>query len=336
MRKVQLERPRDQAGPSRLIVPDAIDCVVGQRTSIYLDSLYFGSAQPAFTLEGGLGALEADRWTWLPEATEEGTKGRVRLRAADGGHVSWRTVVRPALAQPGQSLRVLVMGDSLSDAGVPAHWVEYADDLLVAAGVDVTWLGDRQSSGQSAHIYHAATAGSSFLWWIGTYTGLPTDSPFFVNNKVDPYQYGLNTWGGDGDPDVVISILGTNSYGTVNIGTGTEAAEWAAIHSQMDTLYDAIREAWPNAYLCPAYGFPVSQLYRPLGGTVRERKQIFAEWARANFRARQHAGQRLALPPTVGPIDPVAGFPPDNDHFNSTGAAELGRQMYCFLRRFCQ
>ncbi len=342
LRKIAaLSYARDNPGPGRLVLPPRIDLVVGQDHSIWLETIWLGDVRPTWEMAGP-GALSgsgiAARWSWTPTADDVGAY-RLTLRA-EGGHVSTILVVHPAVATPA-SIKILTIGASFETAAVPGNWLEYVDAHAISAGITITWLGTKQAVGATADIYSEATAGSSYLWWVGTATGAPgispfrspqTGTPFFV----DPLKYSDESLHG-AVPDLVIIDQGQNSFGTVNIGTGTEAAEWAAIESQMKTFHDAMVEAWPNATLAPAYALPCNGILHPLGDGHRYRRHIFIEKIKADMEARALAGQRIEIPPMLHCIDPDGGFPhsPENDHFDTDGAVELGRAMFGFLRRFC-
>lgn len=321
----------DVPGENRLILPPTLDLVVGVEAVLWLEQICVAEELPAFTLQGP-GAIVSDtHWAWTPEASDVGTR-KIRLSTGDGT-ISRTMTIRPAVAPGSPSLKVLCIGASFLTAAPPANWIEYADDALIAAGVDVTWLGTDQAVGQSAHIFSESQAGSSFVWWSGQDQGGGWGPcPFQFGDYGDPIdvlRYGEEELGGE-VPDVVVMDINTNDYATLDLES---PAALATIMANADTVIDALRAAWPNAWICWVVAPPCDAELHPLGDDHRLRRHLYGEEAYEKIRTRRAAGQRVTACQELGSIDPDAGFDA-NDHWNSDGAQDIGRAMHTFLRRF--
>ncbi len=297
---------------------------------LWFEQFVVGASLPTITLQGP-GSLEAYRWKWTPEASDVGTR-KLRLSTPDGT-ISRTMTIRSAAASGSPAIKVLCIGASFLTAAPPANWIEYVDDALIAAGVGVDWLGTTQAVGQSAHIFSESQAGSSFLWWSGQDQGAgwgPCPFQFGAyGGPLDVLRYGEEELAGE-VPDVVILDVNTNDYATLPLGN---PAALATIMANADTVLDALRAAWPNAWICWVVAPPCDGELHALNDDHRLRRQLYAETAYENIRARRAAGQRVTSCQELASINPVTGFD-SNDHWNAAGSQDVGRAMYTFLRRF--
>lgn len=324
----------NRAGTARLIVPPELELVVGVPAVLWFEQICLAAALPTFTMSGP-GSIDSLRWTWTPAAADVGTH-RLTLRALDG-KVSTRLTVRPAAAAGSPSIKLHVVGASFEGAAIPVNWLEYADTSLVAAGVDVTWMGTQQAVGQSAHIEHEGIPGAGHRWLNGANTGVSGVSPYVFGGYggvLLPGRYFDEQHAGV-RPDLIIADLGANGYTTANLAV---QAEFDQLIAEADIFHDALIEACPDAWICPVLAVPCSAALHALNDAHRQRRHRFAEMMLANLRARIAKGQRIRICQEIGCLDPINAFPvaPEvlNDHFDESGAVEIGANMYTFIRRF--
>jgi len=320
---------KDVPGSARIVFAPKLDLVVGVPAMQWWEGLAIGAglpSVPAFSTSG-YGTYDGTSWSHTPVAGDVGT-ARLHFLAADGD-VSTLVTTRPAIAAGSPAIKILCIGDSFTGAAVPVCWIEYVDVLLVAAGVAVTWLGTQQSVGQSAHVYHEGYPGRSYAWWIGEYQDAFGDSPFlFADVDLDPARYATEQLAGQ-TPDLVICILGANGYTTMDLN---DPAACPDLIRQAGVLFDAMQVAWPSAWIAVSLAIPCRGEHAQ-NDLHRQRRHRFAEQMLVALKARIKAGQRIAVLPEIGCIDP-ANFPTGNDHFNAAGAEDLGRSMYGLVRRF--
>lgn len=130
-----------------MVVPPTIYGVQGRECNVYFDNLYLASASDYLqdvTAAESISQHQAERWTWVPAGALEA--GTLSFSAADkrtGTALTTKTTnQRAAAATAGNGLnkKVLVIGDSLVNAGVITQTLL---DIAATDVMGVTLLGTR-------------------------------------------------------------------------------------------------------------------------------------------------------------------------------------------------
>lgn len=162
-----------------MVIPPTIYAVQGRECNVYLDNLHVGRSsqwEHDITTTGSVGSQQNERWTWTPSAAV--TTGTITIDAynpRNGVKMASKTAnIRAAAstAQSGTTKKVMVIGDSLVNAGVITQTL-----LDIAAGGDVmgvTLLGTQGTAPNK----HEGRGG----WTVDNYTTAgPTYYDFTVS-----------------------------------------------------------------------------------------------------------------------------------------------------------
>lgn len=139
--------------PPEMVLPPFIYAVEGRECNVYFDNLMVGADSLSFdaTSSSDSGQQQNERWTWTPAAPIQ--SGSISISAVDrrsGGTLTSKAATqRAAAATAGAGLtkKVMVIGDSLVNAGVITQTLL---DIATTDAMGVTLLGTR-GSGTNKH-----------------------------------------------------------------------------------------------------------------------------------------------------------------------------------------
>lgn len=344
----------------QLTLPPAIYAVPGVPLSVYFDNVVLTESpeQYRFDVTCPIGATEARRWTVTPTDADVGRYVfTLVVRNAQGAELERaRTLlhVAPRDAGAGRSLRLLIVGDSLTNA---THYPNELARLLSEPGNPRwTMLGTHRPASAAAGVAHEGYGGWTWKSFLSLYT--PADektaagplarkrtSPFiFVGVDAKPTldiaRYVREACDNQ-PPDVVTFLLGINDCFSANpndpvamdksIGAALENAE---------NLLQAFRAA------CPGTDFAIGLTTPPNAresGFEANYKGKYHRWGWKRIQHRlvqrmltQFGGreaQRIFVVPTELNLDPVDGYPENNGvHPNVSGYQQIGATFYAWLK----
>ena len=234
----ELELVRD----SVFWVPPKLYTTEGTETSIYFAGLTdLPLGQYEFDITDNIeGRHQQERWLLDQVSTGENkatlrifAKGRARYRLVE----STKVVRVGSSAGSGQTPKVLMIGDSLVNAGIITQTVI---DNASGDAMGVELLGTRGSGSNR----HEGRGGWTFAKYATDYTGGTYGAnPFWIGGAVDFGQY--LTDNSISAPDFVLFNLGTNETTSVSGDDDSYAAASSGLgHAQ--TIIDSIHEYDPN------------------------------------------------------------------------------------------
>lgn len=218
-----------QAEPAdelHLLLPDIIPAVPGREVNIYFDNLILAPVKWQDFLQVDVDCLrglqQEERFTWTPKPDEIGDFGlTIKFIDPDGEVVAeGKTIIRvfPADAGAGKAASLLIVGDSLTNAGI------YPSELYKLFQGDtnpkISEIGTKLANPAQPEIKHEGYGGwraETFVNMWGPDTGSPdkprTRSPFLYEKDGKPaldfQKYCDENNGGKG-PDFITILLGCN------------------------------------------------------------------------------------------------------------------------------
>lgn len=338
----------------QLTLPPVFYAVVGLPMSIYYDNIVL-TERPEdfhFAVQSDLGTAESLRWTVTPTASQVGDH-RMTITVADRqGKMTDRgqLVVRvvPADAGAGRSIRLLIVGDSLTHASVYPN--EIARLLTAPGNPTCTLLGTHRPAGVAKGVVHEGYGGWTWARFATHYDPQPDpakrkiSSPFvFLKDgkpALDVAHY-LATTAEAHSPDYVTFLLGINDCFHTNpddsqaIDTKIEA-----MFRQADVLLAAFRQAAPKAALGVCLTTPPNARESGFEANYKGKYHRWG-WKRIQHRLVQRqleyfAGREkdgIFIIPTELNLDPQAGYPENNGvHPNATGYQQIGATLFAWLK----
>ena len=348
------------ASPLQLTLPPAVYAVPGGPMSVYFDNIVLTEKPEEFRFEVkcDIGASEARRWTVTPEDKDVGNHPiEITVKDASGKMVeSAKTMLRvaPRNAGAGRTLRVLVVGDSLTHA---THYPNEMARLLGEAGNPKwTMLGTHKPANAKPGVAHEGYGGwrwGTFLtMWDPKPAGVTQDRwrararvPFLYadkdgKGKLDMPRYIKEECGGQ-PPDVVTFLLGINDCFGAN--PEDKAAMDKTINDVLDNadkLLAVFHAAAPKAVLAVGLTTPPNSRESGFEANYKGKYHRWG-WKRIQHRLVQRMMERLGdrqrdniyLVPTELNLDPVDGYPTDNGvHPNPVGYAQIGGSFYAWIK----
>jgi lysophospholipase L1-like esterase len=342
-------------GPLRLTLPPEFYAVPGVETSLYYDNVVLTETPEAyrFAVTCDLGASEERRWTVTPAAENVGTHPlTVTVTDAQGkelGRASTTLRVVPADAGAGRSIRLLLVGDSLT------HATLYANEIarLLSLPGNPTWkmLGTHKPGGAAKGVAHEGYGGWTWARFATHYEPEPDgtykkrSSPFVflgADGKpvLDVKRYFDQECGGE-RPDFVTFLLGINDcFGANPDDPAAIDARIDAMFAQADVLLNAFREAAPNADLGLCVTTPPNSRESGFEANCKGAYHRWG-WKRIQHRLAQRELEKFAgcesehlfVVPTELNLDPVDGYPDNNGvHPNAVGYKQIGASLYSWLK----
>ncbi len=339
----------------RLVLPPALYAVPDVPLSLYHDNLVL-TEQPGalrFQVTCDLGVSEERRWTVTPTAEQVGdhplsvavldSAGKVLARRCAILHVA------RADAGAGRDLRLLIVGDSLTNA------TRYPTEIgrLLSLPDNPTWtmLGTRRPTTAVPGVAHEGYGGWTWSLFATRYEPTPDpaarkiSSPFVAlgadgKPTIDLPRYFEEQCGGQ-RPDVVTFLLGINDcFGANPDDPQAIDASIDTMFGHADTLLAAFRAVLPKADLALGITTPPNSRESGFEANYQGRYHRWG-WKRiqhrlverqiAKFQGR--ASERVFLVPTHVNLDPVDGYPVDNGvHPNAAGYDQIGQSFYAWLK----
>lgn len=338
-----------------LTLPPEFYGVPGVPVNVYFDNVVLTSTPTVyrFVVDCGLGTTSATHWTSTPTADDVGDhpwkltvtdrRGKTLATAA----MTFR--VAPATAGQQESIRLLIVGDSLTHATLYPN--ELARLLSLPDNPKWTMLGTHRPPATAPGVAHEGYAGWTWIRFAthfephpdGTYR--KRSSPFVFLNAagaptLDVNRYFDELCGGK-RPDYVTFLLGINDCFSANPDR-REAMDASidAMFKYADQLVTAFRRAAPDAELGICLTPPPNSREEAFDANYRGAFHRWG-WKRIQHRLVQreleHFGNRrqdnIFLIPTELNLDPVSGFPPSNGvHPNATGYRQIAATLYAWLK----
>jgi lysophospholipase L1-like esterase len=348
------------ASSLQLTLPPAFYAVPGVPMSVYFDNVVLTEAteQYRFEVTCPIGTSEERRWTVTPTDAHVGRHVfTLVVRDAPGAELERaRTLlhVAPREAGVGDSLRLLIVGDSLTNA---THYPNELARLLSTPGNPRwTMLGTHRPASAAPGVAHEGYGGWTWKSFLSLYT--PADEKTAAGPLARKRTSPFISVGADGKPnldlaryvreacdnqppDVVTFLLGINDCFSANpndpaamdksIGAALENAE---------NLLQAFRAACPQTIF--AIGLTTPPNARESGFEANYKGKYHRwGWKRIQHRLVQRMltqfsgreAQNIHVVPTELNLDPVDGYPENNGvHPNVTGYQQIGASFYAWLK----
>jgi hypothetical protein len=346
------------AGDLQLTLPPVVYATPDVQMSLYHDNLVLTETPEKYRFEitSKLGKSEALRWTVKPSDSDVGDHAiEVKIKdASDTVLESGRTTlhVSPRKSGEGKSLRLLIVGDSLTHATIYPN--EIANLLSRPGNPKWTMLGTHHPASALPTVNHEGYGGWKWAGFLTKFTA-PTPgvtagplagkstSPFIFPSAdgktgvFDLPRYFKEHCDGV-PPDVVTFLLGINDcFGADPNNPDKKINE---VLDQADKLLAEFHKAAPKALL--AVGLTTPPNSRQAGFTANYKdKYPRWGWKRIQHRLVQRMLERLSgresegihLVPTELNLDPVDGYPVNNGvHPNPTGYAQIGASFYSWMK----
>jgi lysophospholipase L1-like esterase len=262
--------------------------------------------------------------------------------------------VAPRKAGEGRSLRLLIVGDSLTNA---THYPNEMARLFRESGnPNWTMLGTHKPSNAKPGVAHEGYGGWKWDTFLTKWEPQPAGvaagplakrsaSPFLFadaegKRKLDLPRYFKEHCDNE-PPDVVTFLLGINDcFGAKPDDPAAMLKVIDAALDNADKLLAAFHAAAPNAVLAVGLTTPPNARESGFEANYKGRYHRWG-WKRIQHRLVQRMMERLGgrekegihLVPTELNIDPVDGYPVDNGvHPNKEGYAQIGASFYAWMK----
>lgn len=356
--------------PLRLILPPEIPAVPGREINLYFDNVILTPQRGMywFDVDCPRGLQQEERFTWKPTAQDVG-QYRLTLRVYNFQEVlvaEGSTIIKvyPAEAGAGKLLTMLLVGDSLTNAGV------YGGELLAlckeGGNPALKLIGSPgpggRNSGEHRHEGYGGWTARGFvsMWGPETWNaeGRRTRSPFLYEREGKPVldfaKYCEEHNGGQA-PDVITLFLGCND--TFNARENAIEAAVDVYIESMEALIKEFRRVGPETTIGVITLVPPAASQDATGvitGCGQTRWQYRRNQHRVLERSWQAFGGReaenLFLIPAYVNLDCVHNYPAqvlpanarnpeklisrqNNDvHPTAAGYRQIADTLYCWLK----
>lgn len=334
----------------RLTLPPAWYGVPGVPLALYYDNVVLTPSPEKYRFEVfcDIGKCESRRWAVTPGDGDVGDHPlRVVVQDSQGKELETAaSVLRvvPRNSGQGQSLRLLIVGDSLTAASL--YPAEIARLLSQPGNPRWELLGTRKSRQGAAGVLHEGIGGWTWNAFLSRYQ--PQEkviSPFlFVGQDgkavLDLPRY-FREHCGNQPPDVVTFLLGINDcFGANPEDPQAIDASIDAMFENADALLGAFRAAAPKAALAIGLTPPPNSREEGFQANYKGKYHRWG-WKRiqhrlverqlAKFSNREKEG--IYVVPTELNLDPVDGYPNNNGvHPNQLGYDQIGASFYGWLK----
>ena len=345
------------AGELQLTLPPIVYATPDVPMSIYHDNIVL-TEKPQnyrFEFQCSLGTSEARRWTVTPsdkdvgdhpvEVTVKDQAGQVIESGRLTLHIS------PRMAGEGKSLRLLIVGDSLTNASMYPN--EVAKMLARPGNPKWTMIGTHKPAGVAPDVRHEGYGGWKWADFLTKFAPQPagvtagplarkSTSPFLFADDAQKPVFDLPRYfreNSDGQPpDVVTFLLGINDCFAAN--PDSPDAKITEVLANAEKLLAEFHKAASKAQL--AVGLTTPPNARQSGFTANY-KDKYPRWGWKRIQHRlvqrmlqQFSGreaQNIHLVPTELNLDPLDGYPENNGvHPNATGYAQIGHSFYSWIK----
>lgn len=348
----------EQPKTLRLTLPKNIYAVVGTETSIYFDNIVLTETPGdyRFDVECKLGATEERRWRVKPKPDDVGTRNfTIAMSDSTGkklGQASTRLNVVRAASGDGRSIKLMIVGDSLTHATLYPN--ELARLLSQPGNPEWKMLGTHRPKNAAEGVRHEGYGGWTWQRFVSKYEPDPDgtyrkrSSPFvFLGQsgkpQLDVARYFEETSAGE-RPNIVFFLLGINDCFSANPDDLSAIdARIDAMLKQADTLLTAFRKAAPETDLAIGITTPPNARESGFEANYKGRYPRWG-WKRIQHRlverllehvgqgATQRGGQMFVVPTHLN-LDPIDGYPENNGvHPNAIGYRQIGTSLYAWLK----
>ncbi|MEW6357189.1 MAG: SGNH/GDSL hydrolase family protein [Planctomycetota bacterium] len=338
----------------QLTLPPTFYAAPGVEISIYYDNIVL-TEKPEdyrFTVDCKIGKAEERRWTVTPRPKDHGdhpvsvtvadSKGKTLAKGKTTLHVA------KADAGAGKTLRLLIVGDSLTNATV------YPKEIgrLLSEPANPQWImfGTNRRGGPDEKVGHEGYGGWTWQLFTSHYEPNPDkankkfSSPFiFVKDgkpELDVPEYFKEHCGGT-RPDIVTFLLGINDCFSAN------PDDVDAIDKRVDDMFkpaerliEEFQKAAPKADLGICLTTPPNSRESGFEANYKGRYHRWG-WKRIQHRLVQRQiehfdgqeSKHIFIVPTELNLDPVDGYPDNNGvHPNPIGYQQIGASIYAWIK----
>lgn len=345
-------------GDVRLTLPPQAFAVVGEEMGIYLDNLVLAEDPSSlqYEVECAVGSVKDRVWKLTAKPEEVGSHSwKVRVRNGDKvlGEQSLTLKVINNRAGEGRSLRLLIVGDSLTHASLTAN--DLSKRLAAEGQPKTTFLGTHHPKSAAEGVAHEGYGGWTWRSFTSRFVAMPEkeklniSSPFVFaegeGSRLDVPRYIQESCGGV-PPDLVIFKLGINDcFGAPANDPEKMDQHIDGVFKEAEVLLAAFRKAAPQADLGVCLTTPGNTRDAAFEANYKGR---YSRW---NWRKIQHRlvqrqlqqfssreADRIFLVPTELNLDTTAGYPDNNAvHPNAMGYQQIAATMHAWiLSRFSQ
>ncbi len=347
--------PVSQANSLQVTLPPVCYAVVGVPMSIYYDNIIL-TQEPeelGFNVRCDVGTVQPRRWTVTPKPGDVGdhTLAVIVSDARDRVIQRGETVlhVAPADAGTGKAIRLLIVGDSLTNATV--YPTEIARLLSSPGNPSWTMLGTRGRNSAVPGVAHEGYGGWTWRTFATRYV-TETDggkangsSPFVFATDgklraLDLKRYFHQSCGGE-NPDFVTIMLGINDCFSADPEDPIAVdARISNVFADARTLIHAFRQAAPQSQIGICLTTPPNARESGFEANYHGRYHRWG-WKRIQHRLvqrqlKEFGGRQqdnISIVPTELNLDPVNGYPVNNGvHPNATGYRQIGASIYAWLK----
>lgn len=339
----------------QLTLPPMIYAVPNVEISLYFENIVLTPNPQSlrFSVACDIGQTESRRWMVSPTDTDVGTHPlTVRVEDSDGtlrATATTKLQVTSADAGNGESIRLLIVGDSLTHA---SQYPNELSRLLQSPGnPNLTMLGTHRPASAAEGVAHEGYGGWTWARFVNHYEPQPDSkqrkfsSPFaFLDSnqqpKLDVTRY-IDEHCDGLAPDYVVFLLGINDcFGASPDDPQAMDATIDRMFEHAETLLADFRRAAPQAHfgICLT---PAANARQEAFEANYQDKYTQWGWKRIQHRLVQRqldhfaedAQRNLSLIPTQINIDPAGGYPEDNAvHPNRHGYQQIGASIFAWLK----
>lgn len=342
----------DEPTGSRLILPKRATAVVGAPIGVWFDNLVLTEKPDRYTfrVHSELGTSDASHWMLTATEQDVGEHDwQIDVLEGDekvaSGQMTWNVI--PASAAKSRSLRLLIVGDSLTHATIYPN--DLARRFAEPEQPKVTFLGTHRPASAKEGVAHEGYGGWTWQRFLTHYEPNPDpaqrkfSSPFVFANDgkpgLDIPRYIREACGNE-PPDVVIFLLGINDGFSADWKTpGAVDTRIDDIFGHADKLIAAFHEAAPKATLGVCLTTPANSRDASFVANYQDRYPRWG-WKQIQHRLVErelehfsgHEADGIFVIPTHLNLDPVDGYPPDNAvHPNAHGYHQIAATMHAWL-----
>ena len=338
----------------RLLMPKVIYGSAGIEMNVYFSNIFetLNPANFAFHFHCSRGSCCDERWHFTPTSNDRGCQeAKVEIFDDNGlqAAASCRLIIRDPAQSAGKKVKLLMIGDSLTDQ---SHYPVHIHTLCKQYGIALEMLGTnipenlKSLPGQLIRypesellpgVRHEGYGG----WTAGTFLtrreALKT-TPFHHWHCASPFLNGCGEFDFKGYlekncsgqiPDIIMIGLGTNDLGAVDADNHKELT--AKYLENMTTLYEKLHADVPDALfgiVLNPYGTATQAAWGKNYGSSRFRRNIrhFLPFAYRELEQCFASKENCYIVPLYHAIDPYHGYPEETSEAFSGSNITVTRQ----------
>jgi len=339
----------------QLTLPEEIYAVEGIETGLFFSNMMrVGNlAEYQIHVKSDLGKVQDDRWLFTPTKKDIGEHPlMICVKDFNGkmlGCETTKLIVTAANAGEGKKIRLLIVGDSLTNATL------YPNEIarLLSLPGNPTWemLGTHKTRNAAKGVIHEGYGGWT---WKRFNTYYAEDESGKRKNGTSPFVYPakdgkaelnlpkyFDEHCGGHRPDFITVMLGINDC--FHAPYDNQAAIDAKINGMLkeaDILIAAFRKAAPNAAIGICLTTPANSRNAAFDNNYKG-KYTRDGWKKIQHQLVQqqlkHFGNasdsKVSIIPTELYLDTTNGFPPENGvHPNKQGYQQIGSTIYAWIK----